>query len=102
MDKTIIMFQSDHGYNIGHHNLHTKGNAWWVAGGVNGPKRPNMFETSMRIPLLVRWPDVVKPGTEIREDVSNVDMFASVLGMLGVNPLPGPPPRGGGNPEDEA
>jgi uncharacterized sulfatase len=85
--KTIVLFTSDHGYMIGHHTLHTKGNAYWIAGGVTGPKRPNMFEESIRVPLLIRWPGVVKPGTEIAEPVSNVDTFATVLGMLGV-PLP--------------
>ncbi|MGI8783182.1 MAG: sulfatase family protein [Acidobacteriota bacterium] len=86
-EKTIIVFTSDHGYNIGHHGLHTKGNAWWMAGGVTGPRRPNMFENSIRIPLLVRWPGVVKPGTVIHEVVGNLDTFATVLGMLGL-PLP--------------
>lgn len=86
-DKTIIVFTSDHGYNIGHHGLHTKGNGHWMAGGVTGPKRPNMFDTSIRIPLLVRWPGVVKPGTVITAVVSNLDTFATVLGMLDL-PLP--------------
>jgi arylsulfatase A-like enzyme len=86
-DHTIVLFSSDHGYNIGHHNLHTKGNAHWSAGGVRGPKRPNMYETSLRIPLLIRWPGIVKPGTTIPEPVTNLDTFASVLGMLGV-PMP--------------
>ncbi len=82
--RTIVLFTSDHGYNLGHHGIHTKGNGFWMAGGVNGPKRPNMWDTSIRVPLLVRWPGVVKPGTEIAEPVSNIDTFASVLGMLGV------------------
>ncbi|MGH9837525.1 MAG: sulfatase family protein [Blastocatellia bacterium] len=86
-DKTIILFTSDHGYNIGHHGLHTKGNAFWIAGGVNGPRRPNMFENSIRVPLLARWPGTVKPGTVINEVVSNLDTFATMLGMLGL-PLP--------------
>ncbi|HEY2931440.1 MAG TPA: sulfatase-like hydrolase/transferase [Acidobacteriota bacterium] len=85
--KTILLFTSDHGYMIGHHGLHTKGNAWWAAGGVQGPKRPNMFDDSLRVPLIVRWPDVVKPGSQIQEQVVNLDTFASVLGMLGI-PLP--------------
>src|SRR5262249_53794893 len=86
-ENTIILFTSDHGYMIGHHGLHTKGNANWVLGGVTGPKRPNMFDLSMRVPLIVRWPGVVKPGTEVAELVSNIDTFASVLGMLRV-PVP--------------
>jgi uncharacterized sulfatase len=88
-DNTIIVFTSDHGYMIGHHGLHTKGNGVWIAGGVNGPKRPNMFDLSLRVPLLVRWPGVVKPGTDIDAPVSNIDTFASYLGMLKVPMPPG-------------
>ena len=82
--RTIVLFTSDHGYMIGHHCLHTKGNAYWIAGGVHGPTRPNMYELSIRVPLLIRWPGVVKPGRVISEPVSNIDTFASVLGMLGI------------------
>src|SRR5262249_3007282 len=88
-ENTIVIFTSDHGYMIGHHGLHTKGNAHWIVGGVRGPQRPNMFDDSLRIPLIVRWPGVVKPGTEVRELVSNIDTFASVLGMLKVPMPPG-------------
>src|SRR5260221_3388579 len=84
--KTIILFTSDHGYMIGHHGLVHKGNATWEIGGLSGPRRPNMFEESIRVPLLVRWPGVVKSGTEIAEMVSNIDTFATVLGMLGIAP----------------
>lgn len=84
-ERTIVMFTSDHGYMIGHHGLHSKGNANWVVGGTTA-KRPNMFEESIRIPLIVRWPGVVKPGLEIAAPVSNIDTWASVLGMLGVQP----------------
>jgi uncharacterized sulfatase len=86
-DKTIVSFTSDHGYNIGHHMIHTKGNGYWVAGGVTGPKRPNMWETSMRVPWLVRWPGVAKPGTVVEQPVQNLDTFPTMLSMLGV-PLP--------------
>ncbi len=89
LESTIILFTSDHGYMLGHHGLHTKGNGFWIVGGINGPKRPNMFDLSIRVPLLVRWPGTVKAGTEIHEMVSNIDTFASVLGMLNV-----PPPEG--------
>lgn len=88
-DKTIIQFTSDHGYNIGHHGIHTKGNGMWVAGGVNGPKRPNMWDTSLRIPLMVRWPGVTKSGTVIQQHVLNLDNFSSFLGMAGVTPPAG-------------
>ena len=84
-ENTIVLFTSDHGYQIGHHNLYTKGNAAFIAGaGVHGPKRPNMFEESIRVPLLVRWPGVTKPGSEIADTVSNLDTFATMLGMTGI------------------
>jgi len=91
--KSIVLFTSDHGYQIGHHLLHGKGNANWSPGSplrpraLRAPRRPNMFEESIRIPLLIRWPEVVKPGTRIPQTVSNVDTFASILGMLNI-PIP--------------
>ena len=83
-DNTIVLFTSDHGYCVGQHTLHTKGNASWIAGGVEGPKRPNMFEENIRVPLIIRWPGVAKPGGEIADAVTNLDTFATMLGMLGI------------------
>jgi len=85
-DRTIVMYTSDHGYNIGHHGIHHKGNGVWIVEGKQGP-RPNMFDTSLRIPWLVRWPGVVKPGTVITHTITNLDTFPSVLAMLQV-PMP--------------
>jgi uncharacterized sulfatase len=87
-DNTIVMFTSDHGYNIGHHSIQHKGNGYWIAGGIQGPQRPNMWDTSLRVPLLVRWPGVAKPGTVVTETVANIDTLPTVCGMLGV-PVPG-------------
>src|SRR5688500_17496655 len=85
-ENTIVLFTSDHGYNIGHHGIYTKGNGSWILAGTRGPKRPNVFEESIRVPLIVRWPGVAKPGMTIDAPVSNVDTFASICGMVGVTP----------------
>jgi uncharacterized sulfatase len=85
-DRTVVLFTSDNGYNIGHHALHTKGNGHWIAGGVAGPPRPNMFDTSLRVPLVVRGPGI-PAGREVAEMVTQLDTLTSVLGLLGV-PLP--------------
>jgi uncharacterized sulfatase len=82
-DRTIVLFTSDHGYQIGHNGLWHKGNAVWIADGHQGP-RPNMFEESIRVPLLVRWPGVVPPGVAIDQVVSNLDLLPSILDMAGL------------------
>ncbi|MGH7946837.1 MAG: sulfatase family protein [Opitutaceae bacterium] len=83
-NNTLVVFTSDHGYNEGRHYVRTKGNGQWLAGGIPGPTRPNMWDTSVRIPLLMRWPAVIKPGRTIDDMVSNVDMFRTMLGAMGV------------------
>lgn len=84
--NTIVMFTSDHGYMIGHHGLHSKGNAYRIdkVAGLGRQTRPNMFEESLRIPWIVRWPGVTKPGQRIPQRVSNIDTHATVLGMVGL------------------
>lgn len=82
--NTLVVFTSDHGYNEGRHYVKTKGNGSWLAGGIQGPTRPNMWDTSIMIPLLMRWPAVIKPGTSIDTPISNVDVFRTFLGALGV------------------
>jgi choline-sulfatase len=76
--NTIVIFTSDHGYNVGHHGVRAKGNALWVlahawlpAGTPNVPakQRPNMFDTSVQIPLAIRWPALIRPGTVLPDTV---------------------------------
>ena len=81
---TLVIFTSDHGYNEGRHGVDTKGNAQWIAGGVRGPKRPNMWETSITVPLAMRWPAVIAPGMVIDRPVTNLDFYRTVLGALDV------------------
>jgi choline-sulfatase len=88
LENTIILFTSDHGYNIGHHGIWHKGNGNWILNSTTA-RRPNMYETSLAVPLLIRWPGVVKGGTQIDPMVSNIDTFVSVLSILKV-----PPPEG--------
>jgi choline-sulfatase len=85
--NTWVIFTSDHGYNNGRHGVETKGNGQWIAGGVRGPKRPNMWDTSIKVPLLMRWPGVIEPGRQIDDAVANIDMYRTVLGALRL-PLP--------------
>lgn len=81
-ENTIVIFTSDHGYNIGHHGIHTKGNGSWCTTTEKGV-RPNMWDTSLHIPLIVKWPGVVKPGVKIEDWATNQDMFPTMLAMAG-------------------
>ncbi len=85
-DRTIVLYTSDHGYNIGQHGIWHKGNGSWILKDKE-TSRPNMFDTSLQIPWLVRWPGVVKPGTVVTRTITNLDTFPSVLAMLQV-PMP--------------
>ncbi len=81
--KTVVIFTSDHGYNIGHRGIWHKGNGSWILEDRSG-RRPNMFDTSLATPLIVRWPGVVEPGRVITETISHLDFYPSILAMAGV------------------
>ena len=85
LDKnTIVIFTSDHGYNVGHHGVLHKGNATWLTkDGEPSGRRPNMWDTSLRVPVLVRWPGVVAPGSVVKECITNLDWYPTLLAMAG-------------------
>lgn len=93
--NTVVIFTSDHGYNVGHHGVLHKGNAIWLTkGGEPSGRRPNMWDTSLRVPVLVRWPGVVTPGSVINECITNLDWFPTLLAMAGEKPKEGALIRG--------
>ncbi len=94
--RTIIVFTSDNGYMFGQRGLKGKGLAQpiWDHNLQNNVFVVNMFEESIRVPLIVRWPGVVTSGVVIDELASNVDIYATYLGMLGI-PMPEDTPSQG-------
>ncbi len=70
LDKnTIVIYASDQGFYLGEHGWFDK--RW-------------MFEESYRTPLLIQWPDVIKPGSVNNDMVSNIDLPETFLEMAGV------------------
>lgn len=46
------------------------------------------YEGGVRVPLIVRWPGQVKPGSECHTPVMGLDLFPTVLRMAGVRTAP--------------
>jgi len=74
LDNTVFLFTSDNGYFKGEH-----------AG--MGDKRL-AYEESMRIPMLLRYPKLAKPGGTIPGMVLNLDVAQTMLDLAGLKPAP--------------
>ena len=95
-ENTLLIFTSDHGYNMGHHALQHKGNASWMlkkefippaTANIDAGRRPNMFDTSVHIPLAIRWPGVIRPGTVNPHTLSHLDWLPTLTAIAGA-PVP--------------
>lgn len=75
-DNTIVIFTADNGMNMGHHGVWGKGNATFPL---------NLYDTSVKVPFLVRWPGHTEPGRVIRGLYSQYDFFPSLLSMAGIS-----------------
>lgn len=80
LDQTLVVVMGDNGYMIGQHGLETKGNAWVFD--HHQQRRPNMFDDSIRVPLVARWPCRIPPGSVCEEMVCALDLFPTLLELL--------------------
>ena len=67
-DNTLVIFTSDHGEMLGDHGMHSK---------------MIFYEGSVHVPLLMRFPGRIKPGTVVEQPVSTMDVAPTILGYLG-------------------
>ncbi len=67
-ENTIVVYSSDQGFFLGE-------NGWF--------DKRWMYEESLRIPLIVRWPGVVEPGSENTDLVLNLDFAETFLDIAG-------------------
>ena len=73
-DRTVIIFTSDNGGLLGPTN--------------NSPLRSGKgyaYEGGIRVPLLIKWPGVVKPGTTSDQPVISVDYFPTIAEVTGLD-----------------
>ena len=67
-ENTIVIYSSDQGFFVGDHGWFDK--RW-------------MYEESLRMPLIVKWPGTVKPGTVNELMVQNLDYAETFLEIAG-------------------
>jgi arylsulfatase len=74
-DNTIVMYSSDNGAET----------FTWPDGGTTmfrGEKNTN-WEGGYRVPTLIRWPGVIKPGTVVNDIGAHEDMMTTLLAAAG-------------------
>ena len=74
-DNTIVMYSTDNGAEA----------FTWPDGGTTmfrGEKNTN-WEGGYRVPTVIRWPGVIKPGTVIKDIVAHEDMLPTLLAAAG-------------------
>lgn len=87
-DNTVVIFTSDNGGLLGN--------------GKNGPTvnlglragKGSAYEGGVRVPLIVKWPGVTKPGSTCDAPVVSVDFLPTFLAMTGAADAPSRPADG--------
>lgn len=69
MDNTVIVYTGDQGFMLGEHDYQDK--RW-------------MYEESMRMPFLIRYPKTIEAGSRTDAIVENVDYAPTLLAFAGV------------------
>jgi len=68
-DDTLVIFVSDHGDMLWDRGLFTKGAFF--------------YDASVRVPLLMRFPGDIQPGTRLGAPVQQLDLAATIMALAG-------------------
>jgi N-acetylglucosamine-6-sulfatase len=69
LESTLIVYMGDNGFQFGEHGLIDKRVA---------------YEASMRVPMLAYCPEIIKPGTVVKQVVANIDIASTFLDYAGL------------------
>ena len=69
LENTIIIYSSDNGYFMGEHTYRDKRLA---------------YESSMRVPMIIRYPKMIEENSEIFEQCLNIDLAPTILELAGI------------------
>lgn len=84
-ENTILIFYSDNGGLGGYQSIGLEDNGVTDQAPLKGGKG-SFYEGGIRVPLIVRWPGVVRPGTSTDEPVNSIDFYPTLLDATGVEP----------------
>jgi arylsulfatase A-like enzyme len=75
-DNTIVLYTTDNGAEI----------ALWPDGAMTPfhGEKGTTWEGGFRIPMMVRWPGVIKPGTTYNDMISLIDWFPTLCAAAGI------------------
>ncbi len=75
-DNTIVMFTAANG----------SMSAWWPDGGTTPfrSEKATTWEGGVRVPMLVRWPGRIRPGSASNGIQSHMDLFVTLAAAAGV------------------
>ena len=74
-ENTIVMYSTDNGAE----------KAFWPDGGASPfrSEKVTQFEGGFRVPCLISWPGVIKPGTVLNDIFAHEDMLPTILAAAG-------------------
>ncbi len=70
LDRTIFVVLADHGELLSEHGAYGHGHS--------------IYEAESRVPLVIRYPEAIRPGTRVETGVSTVGVFATILDLAGI------------------
>jgi len=75
-ENTIVMFTTDNGAMA----------AWWPDGGTTPfrSEKATTWEGGVRVPMLIRWPAAIKPGSISNGIQNHMDLFTTLARAAGV------------------
>lgn len=70
-DHTIVVYTADHGEMMAEHGAWTKGSTG--------------YEATIHVPMIVRLPGVIRPGTRVGELACSIDLLPTLLDAAGLD-----------------
>lgn len=74
-ENTLVIFTSDNGGspNVGIPSINEPLRGW----------KATLFEGGVRVPLFMKWPDTIEPGTKMDKPIAQLDLFATIADASG-------------------